>query len=309
MKVSYYGYSVKRHSDDERFLFDIRPFIRAFVDLNNVDFKNQFSHAEENVYLLRVRGDLYLYLMTRSNEIIKKIRSTDHLVSEISDMLTRDERLGFASYVYFDRSFLGFASTIMAPKAMSFSNFINNAIEAIGINDYKFVVHPLMQETSFEDALVMPFMGRSSVQVSKENDFFKDLRNLFQGTAEEFEDVDSFEITIKPRRRQNIEAAVKKIINTIPKDGLDKFICRAKEDLGDHLIDLYLVGQGIMSDLVARGTDFEIYQGIAEKVEANELLAEKVRGHEEDEAFTTDEPTPFSCLHDTDAWTGRISDL
>lgn len=309
MKISYYGYSIKRHSDGERFLFDIRPFIRAFVALNDVNFKNRFSHAGESVYLLPIQNGLFLYLMTRSNEIIRKIRSSDHSVSEITDMLRKDEHLGFASYVYFERSFIGFASTIMAPKAISFSNFVNNVIEAIGLNNCKFVLHPLMQETSFADALAMPFIGRSSVQVSKENRFFEDLRNLFQGTAEEFEDVDSFEIVIKPRRRQNIEAAVKKMINTIPHDGLDRFVCSAKEDLGDHLMDFYLAGQGIVSDLVTKGSDLEIYKAVVAKVEANALLAKKVGEHEAHEAFTTEEPSPFSGLHDPNAWANRILDL
>lgn len=309
MKISYYGYSIERQSDKERFLFDIRPFVGAFVALDDVKFKNRFSHAGENVYLLRIHNGLYLYLMTRSKEVIRKIRSTDHSVSEITDMLTKDEHLGFASYVYFERRFIGFASTIMAPKAMSFSHFVNSVIEAVGISDCRFVLHPLMEETSFSDALAMPFIGRSAVQVSKESGFFEDLRNLFQGTAEDFEDVDSFEIVIKPRRRKNIEAAVKRIIKTIPQDGIDRFVFRAKEDLGDQLMDFYLAGQGILSDLVEKGNDFEIYKAIEAKVKANTLLAKKVLEHEEDEAFTREEPAPFSSLHDADAWAARILDL
>lgn len=309
MKLSYYGYSVERHSDGEKFLFDLRPFVEAFSKFQNVDFKNGFSHAGENVYLLRGGKDFYLYLITRSQEVIKKIKSSDHSVSEINDMLQRDERLGFASYVYFGKGFIGFASTIMAPKTKSFSKFINDVFEAIGINDYNFLLHPFMQEATFADALQMPFIGRTSVQVSKENKLYEDIRDFFGGTAEEFSEVDSFEVTVKPRRRQNIDAAIKKIISSVDQSGLDKFICRAKEDLGDHLMDMYLVGKGMISDIIPKGADHEIYEAISAKVGDNDELKAKLGEHECHEGFKKEEPEVFSGFNNVDAWAGKLSDL
>ncbi len=309
MKLSYYGYSVERHSDGENFLFDLRPFVEAFSKFQNADFKNRFSHAGENVYLLRAENDFYLYLITRSQEVIRKIKSSDHSVSEINDMLQRDERLGFASYVYLGNGFIGFASTIMAPKTKSFSKFTNDVFEAVGINDYKFVLHPFMQEATFADAMQMPFIGRSSVQVSKENKLYEDIRDFFGGTAEEFSEVDSFEVTVKPRKRQNIDAAMKKVISHIDHSGLDKFICRAKEDIGDHLMDMYLVGKGILSDIIPKGADHDIYEAISAKVGDNDELTEKLREHENHEGFKKEEPDVFSSYNNVDAWSDKLSDL
>ena len=173
----------------------------------------------------------------------------------------------------------------MAPKTKSFSKFINDIFEAIGINDYKFILHPFMQEATFADALQLPFIGRSSVQVSKENKFYEDIRDFFGGTAEEFSEVDSFEITIKPKRRKNIDAAVKKVIRNVDQSGLDKFICRAKTDLGDHLMDMYLVGKGMISDVIPKGADHEIYKAISSKVGDNDELTKKLEEHESYEGF------------------------
>lgn len=309
MKLSYYGYSVERHADGEKFLFDMRPFIDAFSKFQDVNFKNKFSHAGENVYLLCAGKDFYLYLITRSQEVIRKIKSTDHSVSEINDMLQRDERLGFASYVYLGNGFIGFASTIMAPKTNSFSKFINDIFEAIGNSDYKFTLHPFLQEATFADALDMPFIGRSSVQVTRENKLYEDIRDFFNGTAEEFADVDSFEVTIKPRRLQNIDAAVKKVITSVDQDGLDKFVCRAKQDLGDHLMDMYLVGKGMISDIIPKGTDFDIYESISAKVEENDELIAKLKEHEDHEGFKKEEPQVFAGFNDVDSWANKLSDL
>jgi hypothetical protein len=287
----------------------MRTFVDVFSKFQDIEFKNQFAHAGENVYLLRAGKNFYLYLITRSQEVIRKIKSSDHSVSEINDMLQRDERLGFASYVYFGDGFIGFASTIMAPKTKSFSKFLNDVFEAIGITDYRVSLHPFLQEATFADALNMPFIGRSSIQVTKENKLYEDIREFFNGTAEEFSDVDSFEVTIKPRKRQNIDAAIKKVIKSVDQDGLDKFICRAKQDLGDHLMDMYLVGKGMISDIIPKGTDFDIYDSISEKVAENDELLAKLEEHKNHEGFKKEEPEAFAGFNDVDSWTNKLSDL
>lgn len=210
MKLSYYGYVIEHHKNQKRFLFDLRPFIKAFGSLENTDFKNQFTRSGEHVFLLPYTENLYLFLMTRTNEIIKKIKSSDLSVSEIYELLNRDEHLGFASYVYFGQSFLGFASTIMAPKAKTFAAFLDDLLGAIKIDEYRVVLYPLLKQSARTDAMTMQFMGRSVVQVTKENAFYEDIMNFFGGTSEEFVDVDSFEVIVKPRQRKNIEPAIKK---------------------------------------------------------------------------------------------------
>lgn len=308
MKLSYYTYLLRKHSTGERYLCDLRPFLSAFVGLENVDFKNRFSHAGEHVYLARVHGDLHVFIATRSNEIIKKIKSSDLSISEISDLLQRDEHLGFASYVYFSNKFVGYASTIMAPKAMAFSNFLNSVLDGLQVHDYRFDMQAILQDTSVEDALKLPFIGRSSIQVSKDSGFFDDLRAQFGGTVEDFEGVDSFEIVIKPKPRKNIEKAVKKAIRNVNPIGLEKFICNAKEDLHDQLTEHYLVGNGMLSDLISKGTEIEIYNAIKVKV-SNPVLVEKLRELEQNEGIAKEVPGIFSDLSVTSAWADRLSRL
>jgi hypothetical protein len=309
MKLSYYGYSVERHSDQEKYLFDMRGFVDAFSRFQNFDFKNRFFHAGENVNLLRVKESFYLYLITRSQEVIKKIKSSDHTVSEINKMLSRDERLGFASYVYFGESYIGFASTIMAPKTKSFAFFVNDVFDAVGLSDYRFVLHPFFQEATYSDAMSMPFLGRSSIQVNKDNKFYEDIRNFFNGTAEEFKDVDSFEVVVKPKKRQNIDAAVKKVISSVGSQGIEKFVCRAKHELSDHLMDMYLVGNGMISDMIPKGSDSEIYDSIIEKVTVNDGLVIKREEHQSHESFKKERPKAFSGFFDVASWSDMFPDL
>ena len=309
MKLSYFGYSVTKHSDGSRYLFDIRPFLNAFCELDDVEFKSQFTRSDEHVYLLKESANLYLFLMTRTNEVIKKIKSTDLSISEIYDLLQQDEKLGFASYIYIKPSFLGFASTIMAPKYKAFTDFMVELFSAIGLSDYQFVLHPMLKQATRADALGMEFMGRASIQVNKENSLFDDLRNSFRGTVEDFVDVDSFEIIIKPRPKRDISPAMKKVLKNVPATGLDSFIMKAKETADDQLMELYLAGKGHVSDTLNKNAEQTIETQIDEKLARNDALTERVNEHEADDEFQKVEPDAFVHLHDVDSWSNALGSV
>lgn len=309
MKLNYFGYSIHDHKNNSNYLMDIRPFIKAFCSYEDIEYKNNFTHAGEKVFLLPVSGNIYLFLMTRSNEIIKKIKSSDLSISEVYDLLQRGEMLGFASYLYMSSSYFGFASTIMAPKFSYFSEFINDIFCGLGLSEYSFVSNPLMKQSSKEEVLEMPFIGRSVIQINKQNTFFEDIRNFAGGTSEEFLDIDSFEITIKPRNRKNIEVAVKKFVNSIPDAGLEKMLVRAKDDYHGTLVDLYIAGVGAVSDSINTKEESKIYDEILKRVKSNEILKEKVVEHESNETFEKKTVEAISGLHDSSAWANYISNL
>jgi len=309
MKLNYHTYSLEHDSNKQHFIMDMRPFFKAFCDYDNPAFKNKFLHNDENVYLLSAGLNLYLFLTTRSHEIIKTIRSTDLEVDEIYDLLDKDESLGFASYIYVDKYYFGFASTMMAPKSKSFVDFVNDIFTEIGIDDYWFVTHPIMHESTKAEALKMGFIGRSVITVNSENDAFNHLRKMVGGTTEEFSDIDSFDITIKPRTRRNIKSAVQKFINKVPSNGLDKMLIRAKEELQGSLIDLYIAGSGGVADIIKTRDERFLHDEIIGKIKANAVLSEKVKEYESDEKYTKNKVASITDLHSVDTWHSRVSDI
>lgn len=55
VKLSYYTYLLRKHSTGERYLFDLRPFLSAFVGQKNVDFKTDFPmQADTFTWLERI---------------------------------------------------------------------------------------------------------------------------------------------------------------------------------------------------------------------------------------------------------------
>jgi len=308
MKLNYFGYSIENGTNHKKHLMDIRPFLNAFCTYNNTTYKNTFRHNGEMVFLLKSSKNLYLFLITRNSDIIKSINSTDHSIGEIYDKLSNNEMLGFASYIYVESSFFGYASTQMSPKNTAFVGFVNNVFKSLQLH-YSFIANPLLQQSSRQEVMSMPFVGRSVIQVSKENSFFDDIKNAVGGTNEEFSDVDSFEITLKPRSRKNIEAAVKKVITAVPDLGLDKMLVRAKEEVHEGLVDLYLAGQGIVSDNISTKNELELTTEITQKVTSNELLETKVNEHEGDEAISKDKLDAILRFSEQSAWSSALSDL
>lgn len=309
MKLSYYGYVFSEIKTGIKYRMPISKFIQAFCQFQNPKYKNQFTHNGEHIFLLHGLGDLYLFIQTRSNEVIKKINSQDTSVGEIYDSLDKNEMLGFASYIFVMDSYLGFASTSMAPRLTSFGNFMNDVLLSLGINEYQFNLIPFLHQATKAEAMSMPFIGKSTIQVNKLNSFFDDVVNHFGGSAEEFEDVDSFEIVIKPRSRKDIGKAVKKMLTTVPEEGLEKLVIRAKDDLHPSLIDLYLAGRGIVADNIKTRDEREIATKIREKIANNSVLQKKVTEHEQDEAIKQDNVKSISKYCDVDSWSSTISDL
>jgi Intracellular sensor of Lambda phage, Abi component len=307
MKLSYYGYVFTEVKTGNKSRMPLKNFIKAFCQYDNPTYKNQFTHNGENVFLLSGVGNLYLFIQTRSNEVIKKINSADTSIGEIYDFLKTGEMIGFASYVYLMDSYLGFASTTMAPRIASFATFINDVLQSIGVDNYQFTLIPFLHQATKAEAMSMPFIGKSIIQINKENTFFDHLENIFGGTATEFEDVDSFEIIIKPKPRKNIEKAVKKMLSTVSDTGIDKMIIKAKDEDHSALIDLYLAGNGLLADNINTRDERIIAQTIQGKIGENEMLKQKVTEHEQDEAIPQISIEAITKFSNVDAWSTAIS--
>lgn len=309
MKLSYYGYCFTETKTDKKTLMPISKFIKEFCKYDNPIYKAQFTHGGEYVFLLHVIGSLYLFVQTRSNEIIKKINYKTISVAEIYELFKSGETIGFASYVHINDTHIGFASTVFAPRANVFGEFINKILESTKNDKHSFTLIPLFHQASKADAMAMPFMGKSVIQVNKSNSLFDDIISFAGGSSTDFDDVDSLEITIKPKDKKDISKAVQKVLDALRDEGLEKLKVRAKDDAKGALIDLYLVGKGIISDTINTKDEKVIAQKIKEKIESNQLLKKKVAEHEQNDCF---EKTDIDCIvkyHDASAWTSAFSAL
>ena len=309
MKVNYFGYYFKNTSNEKKILFDFREFLKAYSRFDSTTFKNSFIHQDEHLYLLHQTDDVFLFVITRSQEIIRKINTNDLSIGEVKSLLDEDEQLGFASYIIVQESFFGFGSTLLAPKFDVFGNYINNLLEALGIADWKFVQQPLLYQATKAEALSMPFIGRTTIALDKENSFVQDMLASISANTEDTMELEGIEIIIKPIKRQNVKKTVQKLLNSIPDEGIDKMIVKARNESLSAMTELYVVGQGAISDNVNKIDDSKIANKLKEKVLKNSILSTKITEYVSNEDLEKKVIDNILRYSNDSAWSSLLSNL
>ena len=197
----------------------------------------------------------------------------------------------------------------MAPKIGTFGRFVNDVLDSVGVTGYEFVISPLVDQISRGEALKMPFYGRTTLEVSHTSGMFRDLGGLFGSNDIDLEDIDSIEVTIKPRPRQNIERAVKKLIRRIDDDGLERMVMKARDEAHDHLMEVYLAGRGLVSDRIDTREEVQLYDAFYARIQQNGVLTEKVTEYVGHADMETRQIGAINRLNDAAAWAAAVVPL
>jgi hypothetical protein len=309
MKVSYFGYCLKNDETMERKRLDLPRLLKNYCRLDNVEFKNQFLHQDEHLYLMYENSNVFLFLITRNSELIRTINTNNLSVAEVNDLLENGEALGFASYLLIKDDCFGFGSTLMAPKANIFIRYVNDLLGSLGVTDWRFSAEAILHQATRADALQMPFIGKATISVEKENNVAQDFIGALGLTQDETADIDGFEVTIRPKARKNIREAVSKLINTTADDGIIKMTIRAKEELDSQISDFYLVGKGHISDSVDKSNQTRITGLLNEKFNSNRHLHSKLREYINRENLQEADFDALVRLSDNATWANIIMGL
>lgn len=304
MKLSYYGYWFNSlNSSKKPYSVDLGKICKNFCNHFSNAIKTSLKINGENQYLIHEGGKLFIYIQTRSEELIKKIDAKNITISEIYDSLTDDENIGFASYVYIDDKFLAFGSTLMAPRIKSFIDFINSILDIHSITNYRFGVTPFLSQTSAKEIKEAHHIGKTTIKINKSNSFYNEIEEFFGGEASHYEDVDSFEIIIRPTKRKDISPAIVNIVNKIEEDesGVEKFIIAAKKDDDERLTDYYLNGRGLVSNYIDIKKERNIEGAIETKIKSNKELAKRIS--ENENHISRVEVAAISNLYQQSPWT------
>lgn len=272
MKVNYFGYYFQNVETGDRNTFDMRLLLKNFCKEASSSFKNQFPYQDEKLFLLHQVGDVYLFLQTRSQEIIRKVDTNTVSVDEVTSMLNDDERLGFASYILVKEDYIGFGSTILAPRVDVFSHYMNHLLKVLGITRWIYLQKPILKQVSKEEALSMDFIGASTMVLDKNNGVVQDFLAVLGADGDSTVDLDGFEITLKPKPRQNIKPLFEKVIENLPSEGVRKMVIKAKQEAASQLMDLYLVGQSVVYDKIDKSKESTIPRQLEDKHSSNKYL-------------------------------------
>lgn len=309
MKLKYYGYFFHEVATERRILHSIKPLLTAFCAYENAPFKNSFLHADEKLSLIDLSNDTFLFLKGKDTEIVKAVNWSDISVEELSRRLQANEGIAFASHIVIKDSYLAFAATTLAPTISAFSSFMNELLTRLGHRDHQFRLNAFTEQLSRNDALKMEFIGTTSIQVNAASSLFHHLAGVL-GVADPdgLHDLGSFELVLKPKRRQNIKELSRHLVE-LETDGIERLTIRARKEMEDRLTDFRLEGIGIFQDLVEPAERQSIQDAILDLIRNNDDLAERVRDYEQDEDYTREDIDALSKFNSTGSWSALLGNV
>lgn len=273
MKIGYYHYYFKEVKKREapRICHDIRPMLSAYLKYSDQSWKSRIvTNDDEELLLLNTpKADVFMLVATRKQEIIKAIHKHTLSCVELSERLKKDESAGFAAYFCADGRSIGLASTLRGPRTSAFSSFVNTIVERLGGARWRMHLNAIGSAITVDQAQAMAFVSRTSVHVSSGNPLFKRMKELL-GT--ESNDIGSFEVVIRGRKKKNISDVFEQMANEAKGDGMDRMKIRAKAVVGEALTDYFVDEYGKMSDELGTGSEKKMIQEVSKKFHGHHSL-------------------------------------
>ncbi|MDZ5701885.1 hypothetical protein [Enterobacter ludwigii] len=211
---------------------------------------NQTASLNGTYYSVHhISNDVFMFLKTNNTDIIKTIDRVNNSYQDISALLQANEEVAFASYFITKPTCIGFSSTIFGPKIGAFATYYDHYFfNANGGNNLRF--EPISKTITPAQALAFPHMGKINVRLEKNSPFaIREMTNFLGVTALAFDDVDSFEIIIKPKRAKNIRDTIAPTLANMPQGIIDMTIA-AKHAIGSQAEELHIAASGCVYDIV-----------------------------------------------------------
>lgn len=289
MKIIHYNYALQNKKSGDKYKIDIRTFLDNFTSSSNVKLKNSIKYMGDNLYLFKEDKDFYLFLRTRNDEIIKTIKAGKMEVQDIYSRLSKDERLGFASYIYFSKNFCSFATTQSGPKTTALSELVESLLQIVKLKNYRFLLIPMPTEITQNEAFQFNIIGRTIIELSPEHSFFKELLKTL-GIAGHY--IEGLEVVIKPKIKRNIKDDFEKLIKKLSNEnltGIKKIMFKAKNDIEESLREFYLIGNNYVYDYINYPKEKPSLEVFENKIKSNAALRSKTENFEEDENYEQNE--------------------
>ncbi|WP_312311809.1 hypothetical protein [Atlantibacter sp.] len=224
------------------------PMNMAFRQLINNN--NQLANINGTYYSIHhVNGDVFMFLKANNTDIIKTIDRANNRYQDISAILQANEEVAFASYAIIKPRCIGFSSTIYGPKIGAFATYYDHYFfNANANNNLRF--EPISKTITPAQALHFAHMGKINVRLENNSLFAaRQLTNFLGVTQLEFDDVESFELVIKPKRSKNIRDTIVPTLTNLPQ-GVRDLTIAAKQAAGDQAVELHIAASGCIYDMV-----------------------------------------------------------
>ena len=272
MRVGYFGYYVKHRQSGDKYIVDLRNFVRDFVTSEDVAFKQQFTYNAESLLLLpSSQGSTYLFVQTRDLEIVKRVKRGEWDADDIRRVLRSDQTVGFASYVSLSPEWIGTACRVMSPRHTAFAHLVNSIFDKLQI-PFDFILRSFHTQLPEDQVASLDRVGRVSVEINHSSPAMPRVWSaLTGGDGTELNDIASMRIEVIPLRKRtaDLKPNLQELVDSLPRNGLESLEARAKAEALDRMSDMYIYGAGAVRGFIDVDAESEIPEAMATSARDN----------------------------------------
>jgi len=256
-------------SNSQRYRCSLVPILDCFVKTQNKKFRSSFICPSGTVLMFPVGVNIYAFVATAQDDLIKAISSNKLSMKDIEEKLDAGENIGFAAYVRVDKDFFSIVSALHGPRSRSFSDFVNQLLSALGLDNVRFFCQPFECEVSAAAALSFAFKSAIRIRVNRTHRLFSTLISELGSPS----DVSSMVIELRPAKGMEMREGFGAAVARAGEDGIDSLTVRAKENAADALMDYFIEGNGKVKGIIRGNKELEVLAGLASDARNNHHLS------------------------------------
>ncbi|MTC44232.1 hypothetical protein GKR71_00055 [Providencia sp. wls1922] len=208
---------------------------------------NTANMAGEYYVIQPVAGDVYTFIKTNSRDVFRKLDLSNNICVDLSQILTANEKIAFASFFIIKSNLIGFSNTLYSPRIGKLAEIYDLVMLARN-NNHNINFEPIANQVTEQEVLNYAHVGRITMKLDKSQNLIDRLGTLFAGNVS-YDDVDSFEIKIIPKRTKDIKDTFSGVMNAMPQE-VTSVAVSAKEHIGDVATDLNVIMSNTVCDFV-----------------------------------------------------------
>lgn len=209
--------------------------------------QNTATMDGEYYVLQLVAGDVYTLIRTNSRDVFRKLDVNSNICVDLSQVLNANEKVAFASFFIVKNDLIGFGNSLHSPRISKLAQFYDLKMRVRNTNhDLNF--QPITNNVTQQDVMNFAHVGKIMLKMDKSQNVMGKISTLFAGNVR-YDDVDSFEIRIIPKRSKDIKQTFSNVMNGLPQE-VTSVAVSAKEQIGDVATDLNVILSNTVYDFV-----------------------------------------------------------
>ncbi|MEQ1977204.1 hypothetical protein [Xenorhabdus sp. SGI240] len=221
--------------------------LKTTIDTMIKDGTNSTTISGEHYVIQHLLKDVYIFIKTNSKDVFRKLDVSSNTCVDLSNILNKNEKIAFASFFIIKDNLVGFSNTLHSPRINKLAEMYDTVMFSRNSN-HNIKFQPITKDVTEQELLSYAHVGKITMKIEKNQSFVSGLSTFFTGNVD-YDDVDSFEIKIIPKRSKDIKDTFSGIMNNLPQE-VRSIAVSAKEHLGDVATDINVIASNTVSDII-----------------------------------------------------------